>query len=449
LGDDGGDGDGRTKPRVSRSVLHSVGRWAVATVIFVVMLLQMGVGLPRRWFPWFPAGRDRKKKKQTETVGLLPALPEGRAQRFPRVHERIRTYLGAYAQDNVCPTTQPIHYHRINETAIVVHARHDDDEDDRVTLTTELGKDQTFLYHQETVEACAADEQNRAHRYCTDALTIGRTLQQQQQQQQSTKPLLTRFSDEMNTYPLPVFQSFRDATRIIPVGDVCQSPPSPQPILWKLNVARHYGGLGQVWSTDLPWRDKKNQAVFRGALTGFTRHPHADDETNCRAAPRCRLVLQQQDTNALVDAKLVDGRIRDKLNSTIVRGVNLMGQKLKIPQLLQYKALIFLEGNDVSSGLKWGLLSRSVVMMPLPTKTAWAMEELLEPWVHYIPVQEDLSDAAMQMQWVLEHDREAQAIAHRGSLWIQDLVYHGDAAGDDQDIMEAILQRYQTFWIAS
>ncbi len=40
-----------------------------------------------------------------------------------------------------------------------------------------------------------------------------------------------------------------------------------------------------------------------------------------------------------------------------------------------------LEGNDVASGLKWALLSQSVVMMPPPQHTSWAMEELLQPWV--------------------------------------------------------------------
>jgi hypothetical protein len=38
-------------------------------------------------------------------------------------------------------------------------------------------------------------------------------------------------------------------------------------------------------------------------------------------------------------------------------------------------------GNDVASGLKWALFSQSVVLMPPPNHTSWAMEELLEPWV--------------------------------------------------------------------
>lgn len=55
-----------------------------------------------------------------------------------------------------------------------------------------------------------------------------------------------------------------------------------------------------------------------------------------------------------------------------------------------------MEGNDVSSGLKWNLLSNSVVLMPKPTRTSWAMEEFevvgAEPWVHYIPMHADGSN---------------------------------------------------------
>ena len=40
----------------------------------------------------------------------------------------------------------------------------------------------------------------------------------------------------------------------------------------------------------------------------------------------------------------------------------------------------------MASGLKWMLFSNSVVFMAPPTKTSWAMEEKLVPYVHYIPL---------------------------------------------------------------
>jgi hypothetical protein len=102
-----------------------------------------------------------------------------------------------------------------------------------------------------------------------------------------------------------------------------------------------------------------------------------------------------------------------------------------------------LEGNDVSSGLKWALFSNSVVMAQSPTKTSWAMEELLEPWKHYIPLADDLSDVEEKMQWVVDNDVEAQEIAQRGRLWISDLVFHPDADRDEANIFREIFERYK------
>jgi hypothetical protein len=109
---------------------------------------------------------------------------------------------------------------------------------------------------------------------------------------------------------------------------------------------------------------------------------------------------------------------------------------------MRYKAIIMLEGNDVASGLKWSLLSQSVVMMPKPKHTSWALEELLEAWVHYIPLSDDLEDVEEKMQWILSHDDEARRISERASLWMDDLVFHPDAARDDRLVKEEILRRY-------
>jgi hypothetical protein len=119
---------------------------------------------------------------------------------------------------------------------------------------------------------------------------------------------------------------------------------------------------------------------------------------------------------------------------------------LSMTELIQYKVVISLEGNDVSSGLKWNLLSNSVVMMPPPTATSWLMEELLEPWVHYIPLKYDGSDAEDMIRWVIENDLKARRIAERGTLYMYDLLYHPDAKRDDELVRKEMLRRYRAFW---
>jgi hypothetical protein len=48
------------------------------------------------------------------------------------------------------------------------------------------------------------------------------------------------------------------------------------------------------------------------------------------------------------------------------------------------------------------------------------------------------------MQWVVDHDDEARKISERASLWMEDLIFHPDAAEDDRLIQEEILRRYQS-----
>uniref|UniRef100_A0A7S0AEY8 Glycosyl transferase CAP10 domain-containing protein n=1 Tax=Minutocellus polymorphus TaxID=265543 RepID=A0A7S0AEY8_9STRA len=114
---------------------------------------------------------------------------------------------------------------------------------------------------------------------------------------------------------------------------------------------------------------------------------------------------------------------------------------------LQCKALIVMEGNDLATGLRWSLLSRSVVMMPPPERTSWAMEEWLEPWTHYIPLNRNLTNVEEMVQWIRDNDKEARQIAERGTLFAYDLVLHPNAKKDDDDVKREILRRYRQFFV--
>lgn len=71
------------------------------------------------------------------------------------------------------------------------------------------------------------------------------------------------------------------------------------------------------------------------------------------------------------------------------------------------------------------------------------MEELLVPWVHYVPLNEDLSDVEEKCRWVLDNQEKAQEIAHAGKLWISDLVFHPESHTDENMILDQMLYRYK------
>ena len=310
---------------------------------------------------------------------------------------------------------------------------------------------------------------------------------------EKTKAPLNINPRERGTYPaVPVVKKIRQAMTADELqrvttsnkngnnNELCGAPQTPvvlsandegnyhhlQPIVFKLKTQRHYSRIYQVADADVPWEEKRNTAVFRGELTGksVTNETAAlSDTERCQLLPRCRLVYNHANS-PLVDAKLALPFANLKGIPESLDGIPLYGDKLSLEEMLRYKALIMLEGNDVSSGLKWALFSNSVVLMPAPTFTSWAMEELLQPWVHYVPItvmenttstttkggdKVTVTDVEEKMQWVLDHDEEAREIARAGKLWISDLVLHPEAASDEGAIFDEIVRRYRAHFAAA
>lgn len=100
------------------------------------------------------------------------------------------------------------------------------------------------------------------------------------------------------------------------------------------------------------------------------------------------------------------------------------------------------------TGLKWALLSNSVVLMPPPTFTSWIMEEWLEPWVHYVPLYRNLTDVEEKTQWVMSHSEEAQRIAQRATLFMYDMFFHPNAKAEEKMVETEIIRRYSQFFVA-
>ena len=249
-----------------------------------------------------------------------------------------------------------------------------------------------------------------------------------------------------------------------------------EPIVSKLKTQRHYGPIYEVAEADIvPWEKKKNMGIFRGELTGrypanvtFREYKRRTPHARCRLLDRCWFVYTHA-TSQLVDAKLTTpinevrmipryltvNRTTTNDDRSTANQIDLFTEPISMNEILQYKAIIMLEGNDVSSGLKWALFSNSVVLMPEPTMTSWAMEELLIPWVHYIPitVSKDfdnnvhVTDAEEKVQWIMENDEKARNIANAGKLWIADLVLHPNVRNEETRIFDEMSRRYTSHFV--
>ena len=93
--------------------------------------------------------------------------------------------------------------------------------------------------------------------------------------------------------------------------------------------------------------------------------------------------------------------------------------KMKIREMLGYKYIIALEGNDVATSLKWIMSSNSLAVMPRPTCETWFMESSLVPDFHYVEIRPDYSDLKEKMDWYSANPDKAEEIIRNAHEYVR------------------------------
>ncbi len=186
-----------------------------------------------------------------------------------------------------------------------------------------------------------------------------------------------------------------------------------RPFFLPLNFDRHFRPLLNVSKHDRPFSDKTPVVAWRGATTssfeGTSRY-HVFEKFDTFSQLGFDIGFSK-----VVQSKSIWTRIRVS-EEDLQRRVK---PQLNHVKMLQYKYLLSLEGNDVASGLKWMLGSNSLVLMPPPTCTSWACEVFLEPYRHYVPVREDLSDLQEKFEWCEANPRLVEEIVANATEFMQ------------------------------
>jgi hypothetical protein len=181
--------------------------------------------------------------------------------------------------------------------------------------------------------------------------------------------------------------------------------------LLKLNPVRHWRYVAGIPAVDVDYRRKKEMAIWRGVLTGERKASGA----------RWDFVKKFYTSSRHFDVGFAPF---PKQENRADPETNLLKDRKTVEEMLRYKFLVCLEGNDVASGLKWMLSSNSVVMMPRPTVSSWVMEEKLQPFVHYIPLADDFSDAEERFHWAVNHEEECMKISRNASEYMSQFMDH-------------------------
>lgn len=172
-------------------------------------------------------------------------------------------------------------------------------------------------------------------------------------------------------------------------------------------------------NNDIDWKQKKEIAIWRGGLTdaGIPNERFVSNLTSC---PRFNLCKKSLAFPSLVDAGFnwVDQKMQLALQKEgVIRGG--LGKK----DHLLCKYLPVLDGHMCTyHGYQWRLLSNSVCFKQESDQTQW-FYSALKPYVHYIPIQNDMSDLLEKIEWARSHDKETLEISqHAQEFAIKNLL---------------------------
>lgn len=176
---------------------------------------------------------------------------------------------------------------------------------------------------------------------------------------------------------------------------------------------------------DIDFNDKINKVIWRGSSTGS---PNAK-------ANRFKFVETWCDKDDDIDiglTNLCQKEWHDKDYSKYLK------DKMSIRDMLKYKYVVSIQGNDKDSGLQWKLNSNSLVMMAKPTVTSWLMEDTLIPDYHYVLLKDDFSDLREKYDWCEANEERCKEIVKNAG----DFMRQFEDEYEERKLEEEVIRRY-------
>lgn len=182
--------------------------------------------------------------------------------------------------------------------------------------------------------------------------------------------------------------------------DVVLVPTSNRNRVLGPNLARQAEALKEDWTR---WEDKSDTAWWGGALTGMRWNQSTSLLSRMRVLSH---FSEHPDRRVYLQPTLVPDH-----GFQLPDGIALQ-QDFTKKEVFRHKCIILLPGNDIASGASWYFGGNSVVLMPPPHMDHILFFEL-NPWEHYVPLEEDPSDILVKLDWVLDNQEEARRIVRR------------------------------------
>ncbi|MCI4679472.1 hypothetical protein K9U39_09840 [Rhodoblastus acidophilus] len=169
-----------------------------------------------------------------------------------------------------------------------------------------------------------------------------------------------------------------------------------------------YAALKAAYANVIPWQERLPVVFWRGGTSGRQLG------RSWRELPRirlCQIALRDPKLDAGIThvAQLPEGASGEISAEGLIRG--------RVPAELfrYYRALLAIDGNSWPTGFYCNLLAGAPV---LKVESSFGYRQWyyhrLKPWVHYIPVQSDLTDLSEKAAWVLADGNRAEKIGMAG-----------------------------------
>ncbi len=196
---------------------------------------------------------------------------------------------------------------------------------------------------------------------------------------------------------------------------------------WRSLCKWWYKNIKRVRSTmsKIHWENKRDYALWRGSTSNKRN--------------RIRLCQLSKQNPQILDAKINTVSKPPEVQK-LVEEEGLWGQRVSWEELLQAKYAPTLDGICTASpSFQWRLLSNSVTLKQVSNEIQW-FYRALNPYEHYIPVENDLSDFFQKIEWAKEHDRQCKEMADRST----DFVLNNLMVEDVYHYLFLVLDRYQS-----
>lgn len=165
--------------------------------------------------------------------------------------------------------------------------------------------------------------------------------------------------------------------------------------------------IREIRKNRVDWGKKKESAFWRG---GYTKEIRRE---------LCKLSLQNPN---YLDARFVRSGPRE----TALEKEGLLGKRSTCSDLLTYKYLPYVDGVMCATpAMQARLFSQSVTFKPDSDEVQWFYRSL-KPYVHYIPVNSDLSNLIEKFDWAKENDEICKNISEQAFEFAKENLMYGD-----------------------